>query len=57
MMRHQNEDITAFEDRINEVNTAFFRNCDLGSRKFKIAISAIDKRMSHLERFKEAVCA
>lgn len=55
LMRNQNIDITDFEEDLNTFKTAFARNYDLASRKFKTAIDEIDKTITHLQKTKEAL--
>lgn len=55
IMKNQNVDITAFEDKINDFKTGFARNYDLASRQFKTAIDEIDKTMSHLQKTKDSL--
>lgn len=55
LMREQNIDITNFEEDLNLFKTAFAKNYDLASRKFKTAIDEIDKTISHLQKTKEAL--
>lgn len=55
LMKKQNIDITTFEDDLNQFKTAFAKNYDLASRKFKLAIDEIDKTISHLQKTKEAL--
>lgn len=54
-VRNQNIDITNFEDQMEAFKTAFSRNYDLASRKFKTAIDEIDKTIQHLQKTKEAL--
>lgn len=54
-MRHQNIDITNFEEKLNTFKEGFARNYDLASRKFKLAIDEIDKTIDHLQKTKEAL--
>lgn len=55
LMREQNIDITNFEKDLHTFKTAFAKNYDLASRKFKTAIDEIDKTISHLQKTKEAL--
>lgn len=55
MMREQNIDITHFEEDLLAFKTAFAKNYDLASRKFKTAIEEIDKTISHLQKTKDAL--
>lgn len=54
-MRHQNIDITNFEEKLNTFKEGFARNYDLASRKFKLAIDEIDKTIDHLQKTKKAL--
>ncbi len=55
LFRNQNIDITDFEDNVNKFKEVFAKNYDLASRKFKNAISEIDKTIDHLQKTKEAL--
>lgn len=55
LMRNQNVDIMNFEEKITTFKEGFARNYDLASRKFKIAISEIDKTILHLQKTKDAL--
>lgn len=55
LVRHQNIDITNFEEKLNTFKEGFARNYDLASRKFKLAIDEIDKTIDHLQKTKEAL--
>ncbi len=55
MMKAQNIDITNFEEDLNKFKTAFSRNYELASKKFKIAIEEIDKTINHLQKTKDAL--
>ncbi|MDO4271683.1 MAG: DUF2130 domain-containing protein [Candidatus Saccharibacteria bacterium] len=55
VVRNQNLDITHFEENMEAFKTAFARNYDLASRKFKAAIDEIDKTIDHLQKTKEAL--
>ena len=55
LMREQNIDITHFEEDLNKFKTAFAKNYDLASRKFKSAIEEIDKTITHLQKTKDAL--
>ncbi len=54
-VRNQNLDITHFEEDMNAFKTAFSRNYQLASDKFKKAIEEIDKTIDHLQKTKEAL--
>lgn len=55
LVRAQNIDITTFEDRLDEFQTAFGRNYELASKKFQTAIDEIDKSIDHLQKTKDAL--
>lgn len=55
IVKSQNIDITNFEDDLEEFKTGFARNYELSSKKFKTAISEIDKTIDHLNKTKEAL--
>lgn len=55
LMKEQNIDITNFEEDLIKFKTAFAKNYDLASRKFKTAIDEIDKTILHLQKTKEAL--
>lgn len=55
IVRNQNLDITHFEENMEAFKSAFARNYDLASRKFKTAIDEIDKTIDHLQKTKEAL--
>ncbi|MCL1838235.1 MAG: DUF2130 domain-containing protein [Propionibacteriaceae bacterium] len=55
LVRAQNIDITNFEDELDTFKTAFGRNYELASRRFKTAIDEIDKSIDHLQKTKEAL--
>lgn len=52
-IRHQNIDITNFEDDLETFKNSFKRNYDLASKKFQAAIAEIDKSISRLQKAKE----
>lgn len=52
-IRAQNIDITNFENDLNQFKSAFSRNYELASQKFKTAIDEIDKTITHLQKVKE----
>ena len=54
-MRAQNVDISTFEDDLAQFKTAFARNYELASCKFKTAIDEIDKTITHLQKTKDAL--
>lgn len=55
LVKAQNVDVTSFESDLDQFKTAFSRNYDLASRKFKTAIDEIDKTITHLQKTKEAL--
>jgi hypothetical protein len=55
LVKAQSVDITNFEDDLDSFKTAFARNYDLASKKFKTAIDEIDKSIDHLQKTKDAL--
>lgn len=55
LAKAQQVDLTNFEENINNFKTAFSRNYQLASDKFKIAIDEIDKTITHLQKTKDAL--
>ena len=55
LVKAQSTDVTNFEDKLEEFKTAFDKNYDLASRRFKTAIDEIDKSIDHLQKTKEAL--
>ncbi|MBV1889370.1 MAG: DUF2130 domain-containing protein [Proteobacteria bacterium] len=55
IVKSQNIDITNFEGELSEFKTGFARNYELASKKFKTAISEIDKTIDHLQKTKDAL--
>ena len=55
VVKAQNVDITNFENELDEFRTGFARNYELASKKFKTAISEVDKTIDHLQKMKEAL--
>jgi len=53
LVKSQNIDITNFEDDLDKFKSAFGKNYDLASRKFKKAIDEIDKSIDHLQKTKD----
>ena len=53
--QRQSDDVTNFEQKLNEFKEAFGRNCRLASDKFKTAIDEIDKSIAHLQKIKDAL--
>jgi hypothetical protein len=52
-VKNQNIDITNFENDLNQFKTAFSRNYELASNKFKAAVEEIDKTITHLQKIKD----
>ena len=57
LVKAQNVDITNFENDLDKFKTAFARDYDLASRKFKTAINEIDKSIDHLQKTKDSLLA
>ncbi|WP_154223031.1 DUF2130 domain-containing protein [Marinicella rhabdoformis] len=55
LVKSQNIDITNFENDLDAFKTGFARNYELASKKFKTAISEIDKTIDHLNKTKTAL--
>lgn len=55
MAKAQQVDLTNFEKNITEFKTAFAKNYQTASAKFKTAIDEIDKTIIHLQKTKEAL--
>lgn len=55
LVKAQNVDITSFESDLDTFKTAFAKNYDLASRRFKTAIDEIDKSIDHLQKTKDAL--
>lgn len=55
MAKAQQVDLTNFEKNITDFKTAFSRNYQLASDKFKTAIDEIDKTITHLQKTKDAL--
>ena len=55
VIRAQNVDITNFENELDMFRSGFARNYELASKKFKTAISEIDKTIKHLQKTKDAL--
>ena len=53
--RAQNIDITHFEEELDSFKSAFGRNYEIASKKFKSAVEEIDKSISHLNKIKDAL--
>ena len=54
-VKAQNIDITHFEDELESFKSAFGRNYDIASKKFKTAVEEIDKSINHLNKIKDAL--
>ena len=55
LAKAQSIDITNFETELDTFKSAFGRNYELASRKFKTAIEEIDKTIDHLQKTKDAL--
>lgn len=55
LVQSQNIDIKNFESDLEAFKSGFARNYELASRKFKTAISEIDKTIDHLQKTKDAL--
>lgn len=55
MAKAQQVDLTNFEKNITDFKTAFSRNYQLASDKYKTAIDEIDKTIIHLQKTKDAL--
>ena len=55
LVKAQNVDITKFEEELEAFKSAFGKNYELASRRFKTAIDEIDKSIDHLQKTKEAL--
>lgn len=55
VVKAQNVDITNFENELDEFRSGFARNFELASKKFKTAVSEIDKTIDHLQKTKDAL--
>ena len=55
LVKAQNIDITNFEEELEAFKSAFGKNYELASRRFKTAIEEIDKSIDHLQKTKEAL--
>ena len=54
-IRHQNIDISNFEEKMNLFKEGFSRNYRLASDKFQTAIDEIDKSIAHPQKIKDAL--
>jgi hypothetical protein len=52
VIKSQNVDVTKFEEELETFKSGFAKNYDLASRKFKTAITEIDKAIAALEKTK-----
>ncbi|MCU0316955.1 MAG: DUF2130 domain-containing protein [Fimbriimonadaceae bacterium] len=55
LIRSQNIDVTNFERDLEEFKSAFGRNYELASKRFKTAIEEIDKSIDHLQKTRDAL--
>lgn len=55
LVKAQNIDVTNFEANLENFKSAFAKNYDLASTRFKTAINEIDKSIDHLQRTKDAL--
>ncbi|WP_370979566.1 DUF2130 domain-containing protein [Agaribacterium sp. ZY112] len=55
VVKAQHVDITNFENELDAFRSGFARNYELASKKFKTAISEIDKTIDHLQKTKDAL--
>ncbi len=55
LVKAENIDVTNFENDLDNFKTAFGKNYDIASRKFKTAIDEIDKSIDHLQKTKDAL--
>lgn len=55
LVRHQQLDISHFEENMNSFKEGFARNFRIASEKFSTAIDEIDKTITHLQKTKEAL--
>ena len=54
-VKEQNIDITHFEEELDSFKSAFGRNYEIASKKFKSAVEEIDKSINHLNKIKDAL--
>ena len=54
-VKEQNIDITHFEEELDSFKSAFGRNYEIASKKFKNAVEEIDKSINHLNKIKDAL--
>ncbi len=55
IMKAQNQDVSKFEEAMNDFKEKFSRNYEIASKKFKTAIAEIDKTIDHLQKTKDAL--
>nr|WP_276540679.1 DUF2130 domain-containing protein [Stenotrophomonas chelatiphaga] len=55
LVKSQNVDISSFESDLDEFKSAFGKNYELASRRFKTAVDEIDKSIDHLQKTKDAL--
>lgn len=55
LAKHQQADLSRFEENMNTFKDGFARNYRIASDKFKTAIDEIDKTISHLQKTREAL--
>lgn len=55
LVRAQNVDVTNFQQKLDDFQTGIAKNCSNASKKFKEAISAIDKAIDQLEKTKKSL--
>lgn len=51
--RQRNIDVTNFEQKLSDFQTAFGKNYDLATRQFNDAIAEIDKTITHLQKVRD----
>ena len=51
--RQRNIDVTNFEQKLSDFQTAFGKNYDLATRQFNSAIEEIDKTITHLQKVRD----
>lgn len=55
LVKAQSIDITDFEEKLDDFKTGFAKNYELASNKFELAITEIDKSITHLTKTKDAL--
>ena len=53
--QQRNIDVTNFEEKLGEFQTAFGKNYDLATRQFNEAIEEIDKTIAHLQKVRDGL--